>query len=37
MQAVIDAANVPKLAPGDYSGLAAVLQTFAADAHAAVS
>ena len=37
MQAVIDAANVPKLAPGDYSGLAGVLQTLAADAHAAVS
>ena len=34
---VQEAANTPKLAPGDYSGLFDALKKFAGDAHAAVS
>jgi len=37
MQAVITAADVPKLAPGDYNGLFEVLKKLAADPHASVS
>ena len=34
---VQEAANTPKLAPGDYSGLFDALKKMAGDAHAAVS
>ena len=37
MQEVTRAADVPKLAPGNYSGLFEVLKKFAGDAHASVS
>jgi len=37
LDAVIAAADVPKLAPGNYSGLFEVLKKLAADAHVTVS
>ena len=37
MDKVVEAASVPKLAPGDYSGLFDVLKKFGADAHATVA
>ncbi len=37
MQAVITAADVPKLAPGDYSALFEVVKKMAGDSHAAVA